>query len=154
MRPRLRTGTGRRAAGTSRPCAMPTLTGQGGSVPAGGSEAPSPQPSPAWGGREQEASPYQTSGQDAALLGQASGQELRRWARKTPRRRASLIIPSPRAGEGPRERGGTGPYDALILAVAHRDFIDMGAAGLRALGKPKSVLYDVKAVLPADQVDG
>ena len=30
----------------------------------------------------------------------------------------------------------------------------MGAAGLRALGKPKSVLYDVKAVLPADQVDG
>lgn len=62
--------------------------------------------------------------------------------------------PSPRAGEGPRERGGTGPYDALILAVAHRDFIDMGAAGLRALGKPKSVLYDVKAVLPADQVDG
>ena len=48
----------------------------------------------------------------------------------------------------------TGPYDALILAVAHRDFIDLGVAGLRALGKAKSVLYDVKAVLPADQVDG
>ena len=48
----------------------------------------------------------------------------------------------------------TGPYDALILAVAHRDFIDMGADGLRALGKPKSVLYDVKSVLPADLVDG
>ena len=57
--------------------------------------------------------------------------------------------------ELPGEQGQSpGPYDALILAVAHREFIDMGADGLRALGKPKSVLYDVKAVLPADQVDG
>ena len=57
--------------------------------------------------------------------------------------------------ELPGEQGQTpGPYDALILAVAHRDFIDMGAFGLHALGKPKSVLYDVKAVLPANQVDG
>ena len=62
--------------------------------------------------------------------------------------------PSPLAGEGPGERGSIGPYDALILAVAHRDFIAMGAADLRALGKAKCVLYDVKAVLPADQVDG
>ena len=30
----------------------------------------------------------------------------------------------------------------------------MGAVGLRALGKAKCILYDVKAVLPADQVDG
>ena len=30
----------------------------------------------------------------------------------------------------------------------------MGAAALRALGKAKSVLYDVKTVLSADQVDG
>ena len=30
----------------------------------------------------------------------------------------------------------------------------MGAAAIRALGKAKSVLYDVKALLPADQVDG
>ena len=43
-----------------------------------------------------------------------------------------------------------GPDDALILAVAHRDFIGMGAAGPRALGKTKCVLFDVKAVLPAD----
>ena len=57
-------------------------------------------------------------------------------------------------GEGPGERGSAGPYDALILAVAHCDFIDMGAVGLRALGKAKCVLYDVKAILPADQVDG
>ncbi len=45
-------------------------------------------------------------------------------------------------------------YDAVILAVAHRDFIDLGAAALRALGKAKSILYDVKAVLPVDAVDG
>jgi UDP-N-acetyl-D-galactosamine dehydrogenase len=63
--------------------------------------------------------------------------------------------PSPLAGEGPGERGqSTGPYDALILAVAHRDFIAMGPAGLRALGKAKCILYDVKAILPAEQVDG
>ena len=71
-----------------------------------------------------------------------------------PMRSLMLSSPPPHAGEGPGERGSTAPHDALILAVAHRDFIDMGAAGLRALGKPKSVLYDVKAVLPADQVDG
>jgi len=56
--------------------------------------------------------------------------------------------------ELPGERGSTGPYDALILAVAHREFIQMGAADLRALGKPKSVLYVVKALLSAEQVDG
>jgi UDP-N-acetyl-D-mannosaminuronate dehydrogenase len=45
-------------------------------------------------------------------------------------------------------------YDAIILAVAHRDFIALGPAALRALGKAKCVVYDVKAALPADQVDG
>ena len=30
----------------------------------------------------------------------------------------------------------------------------MGAAAIRALSKAKCVLYDVKAVLPAEQVDG
>ena len=39
--------------------------------------------------------------------------------------------PSPRAGEGPGEKGGTGPYDALILAVAHRAFIALDAARRR-----------------------
>ncbi len=45
-------------------------------------------------------------------------------------------------------------YDAIILAVAHRDFIALGSAALRALGKLKCILYDVKAVLPADQSNG
>lgn len=40
-----------------------------------------------------------------------------------------------------------GTYDAIILAVAHHQFKDMGAAAIRGLGKPASVLYDLKYVL-------
>ncbi|MCD9097822.1 nucleotide sugar dehydrogenase [Luteimonas fraxinea] len=47
----------------------------------------------------------------------------------------------------------TGAYDAIILAVAHTQFRELGADGLRAFGKPGAVLFDVKAVLPADAVD-
>ncbi len=47
-----------------------------------------------------------------------------------------------------------GTYDAVILAVAHRDFIATGATGIRRWAKPKSILYDVKSVLPVDTVDG
>ncbi len=47
-----------------------------------------------------------------------------------------------------------GHYDALILAVAHRQFGQLGAAGLRAFGKPGAVLFDVKYLLPASEVDG
>jgi UDP-N-acetyl-D-galactosamine dehydrogenase len=45
-------------------------------------------------------------------------------------------------------------YDAVILAVAHDQFKQMGVSAIRGLGKSQSVLYDVKHVLPADQVDG
>lgn len=47
-----------------------------------------------------------------------------------------------------------GVYDAIVLAVAHREFSKLGVAGIRAFGKPGSVLYDVKHVLPASDVDG
>ncbi len=47
-----------------------------------------------------------------------------------------------------------GAYDAIILAVAHRDLVDLGAAGIRQWAKPRAILYDVKSVLPADEVDG
>ena len=47
-----------------------------------------------------------------------------------------------------------GQYDAVILAVAHKEFRELGAAAIRALGKPASVLFDIKSVLPADSVDG
>jgi UDP-N-acetyl-D-galactosamine dehydrogenase len=47
-----------------------------------------------------------------------------------------------------------GTYDALIVAVGHRQFKAMGAARVRALGKPDAVLFDVKYVFPAHEVDG
>jgi len=45
-------------------------------------------------------------------------------------------------------------YDAVIVAVGHRQFAEIGSVGIRAFGKPASVLYDVKYVLPRDAVDG
>ena len=48
---------------------------------------------------------------------------------------------------------GSGKYDAIILAVAHQQFKNMGAADIRALGKPFSVLYDLKYVLSAQESD-
>ncbi len=47
----------------------------------------------------------------------------------------------------------TGTYDAIILAVAHDQFRTLGAAGIRVFGKPTSVLYDVKHLLPRTAVD-
>ncbi len=47
-----------------------------------------------------------------------------------------------------------GRYDAVILAVAHRQFAELGAQGIRAFGKPGAVLFDVKQLLPRDVVDG
>jgi UDP-N-acetyl-D-galactosamine dehydrogenase len=44
-------------------------------------------------------------------------------------------------------------YDAIVLAVAHKQFREMGIAAIRALGRPGHVLYDIKSLLPADQVD-
>ena len=47
----------------------------------------------------------------------------------------------------------TGSYDAVILAVGHKQFRDMGAAGIRALGKESSILYDLKYVLSSAESD-
>ena len=47
----------------------------------------------------------------------------------------------------------SGQYDAIILAVAHQQFIEMGAARIRAFGKPGCVVFDVKQVLPREAVD-
>jgi UDP-N-acetyl-D-galactosamine dehydrogenase len=46
-----------------------------------------------------------------------------------------------------------GNYDAIILAVAHSQFKNMGAAAIRALGKPTAVLYDLKYVLSTSDSD-
>ena len=47
----------------------------------------------------------------------------------------------------------TGDYDGIILAVAHRQFKDMGEQAIRALGKPQHVLYDLKYILPKEATD-
>ena len=46
-----------------------------------------------------------------------------------------------------------GVYDGIIIAVAHQQFRDMTAQQIRALGKSRHVLYDLKNVLPTDTSD-
>jgi UDP-N-acetyl-D-galactosamine dehydrogenase len=47
-----------------------------------------------------------------------------------------------------------GRYDAAVVAVAHRQFRELGARGVRRLCRRKHVLYDIKHVFPAEAVDG
>jgi UDP-N-acetyl-D-glucosamine/UDP-N-acetyl-D-galactosamine dehydrogenase len=46
-----------------------------------------------------------------------------------------------------------GAYDAIVLAVAHRQFIELGPEAIRALGCARAVLFDVKSVLPKAAAD-
>lgn len=46
-----------------------------------------------------------------------------------------------------------GSCDAVVIAVAHKQFREMGAASIKALGRIGHVIYDIKSLLPADQVD-
>ena len=48
----------------------------------------------------------------------------------------------------------TGVYDAVVVAVGHREFVETGAAGIQALGRDGAVLYDVKGIFGKDEVDG
>ena len=45
-------------------------------------------------------------------------------------------------------------YDAIILAVNHDEFKNLGAEKIQALGNENHVLFDVKNVLLKNQVDG
>ena len=47
-----------------------------------------------------------------------------------------------------------GSYDAIVMAVAHDEFRKMGLTKIRALGKREHVLYDIKYVFGAHEVDG
>ena len=47
-----------------------------------------------------------------------------------------------------------GHYDALVVAVSHKQFVELGIDRIRALGVPKAVVYDVKYLFPASQTDG
>ena len=47
-----------------------------------------------------------------------------------------------------------GQYAAIVLAVGHRQFLQLGEAGIKALGQPGAVLFDVKSILPLGAADG
>jgi UDP-N-acetyl-D-galactosamine dehydrogenase len=47
-----------------------------------------------------------------------------------------------------------GHYDAAIIAVAHKEFKAMGPAAVRQLCRRSHVLFDIKYVFPAADVDG
>lgn len=44
-------------------------------------------------------------------------------------------------------------YDGVILAVGHKDFLDDGGKSVQKLGKPSSVLFDLKSILPKGSAD-
>ncbi len=44
-------------------------------------------------------------------------------------------------------------YDVVVVAVAHRQFKELGEAGIRAFGKARSIIYDIKYLLPAEAAD-
>nr|PZN77699.1 MAG: Vi polysaccharide biosynthesis UDP-N-acetylglucosamine C-6 dehydrogenase TviB [Pseudomonadota bacterium] len=45
-------------------------------------------------------------------------------------------------------------YDAAVVAVAHNEFRELGAEGVRRLCRRNHVLYDIKHVFRAHEVDG
>lgn len=45
-------------------------------------------------------------------------------------------------------------YDAVIIAVAHKEFIQMPPEEIRALCRENAIIYDVKGIMPAGSVDG
>ena len=47
-----------------------------------------------------------------------------------------------------------GHYAAIILAVGHHQFVALGEEGIKALGQPGAVLFDVKSLLPLGAADG
>lgn len=47
-----------------------------------------------------------------------------------------------------------GKYDAILLAVAHDEFKELSLEKIKAFGKDNHVLYDIKYLLKANEVDG
>jgi UDP-N-acetyl-D-galactosamine dehydrogenase len=45
-------------------------------------------------------------------------------------------------------------YDVAVMAVAHREFRELGVRGVRRLCRKPHVLYDIKYLFPAAEVDG
>lgn len=47
-----------------------------------------------------------------------------------------------------------GKYDAMVLAVAHEQFVTMGIEGLRKLGRRECVIFDIKSIYAKESSDG
>jgi len=58
-----------------------------------------------------------------------------------------------RLGLRPVSEPEAGSYDAIVLAVAHQHFLDLGDAGIRRYGRENCAVFDIKSLLPADSVD-
>jgi UDP-N-acetyl-D-galactosamine dehydrogenase len=56
-------------------------------------------------------------------------------------------------GISPISQPAPAAYDAIIVAVAHSCFRDMGAQAIRSLAKPSHVLYDLKYIFPVGESD-
>jgi UDP-N-acetyl-D-galactosamine dehydrogenase len=56
-------------------------------------------------------------------------------------------------GITPIQKPNNGCYEGVIIAVAHTVFKDLGAEKIRDFGKPVSVLYDLKYLLPIEAAD-
>jgi UDP-N-acetyl-D-galactosamine dehydrogenase len=52
------------------------------------------------------------------------------------------------------KRPSRGRYDAIVLAVGHREFLAMTPAEIRRLAKRKHVVYDIKYLFGREQADG
>jgi UDP-N-acetyl-D-galactosamine dehydrogenase len=57
-------------------------------------------------------------------------------------------------GLRPVKRPKPGTYDAVVMGVAHDEFRQMGIEKVRAFGRRHHVLYDIKYVFKASEVDG
>ncbi|MDB4042763.1 Vi polysaccharide biosynthesis UDP-N-acetylglucosamine C-6 dehydrogenase TviB [Gammaproteobacteria bacterium] len=44
-------------------------------------------------------------------------------------------------------------YDAIVIAVAHREFIDMGIQEIRSFGKSQHIIFDLKYSFPSNETD-
>jgi UDP-N-acetyl-D-glucosamine/UDP-N-acetyl-D-galactosamine dehydrogenase len=57
-------------------------------------------------------------------------------------------------GIKPIRKPAKGRYDAIVLAVAHKEFRDMGLDTIRGFARKPHVLYDIKYLFEANEVDG
>ncbi|MBL8890182.1 MAG: Vi polysaccharide biosynthesis UDP-N-acetylglucosamine C-6 dehydrogenase TviB [Planctomycetaceae bacterium] len=56
-------------------------------------------------------------------------------------------------GLAPVAQPASGKYDAVIIAVAHQQFKELGLEAIKKYGRRECVVYDIKSLFPRDQID-